>query len=66
MVPVDALKVENVCLLNDHHVISFVSENQSLNLFLGVEIGFGRFKSLLEALGCNATVACRGPRNDPV
>ena len=33
MVPVDALEVENVCLFNDHHVISFVSENQSFNLF---------------------------------
>ena len=34
MVPVDALEVKNVCLLDNHHVISFISKNQSFNLFL--------------------------------
>jgi len=41
MVPVDALEVKNICLLDNHHVISFVSENQSFNLFLLQKGGFG-------------------------
>ena len=51
MVPVDALEVKNICLLDNHHVISFVSENQSFNLFLIKKVCFGNVFEVWKASG---------------